>query len=197
MSERFWARIRIGGPVPDSLLPELKTQLCQADLISSESVDLSDFSDGDGVLGFEDGAACWGYFEELEEWLENNEIEFDRKSDGCCDISPEKVSCRRATGKRSFILDHSGNVVIQADEVLALANGGNLQNLIGWLAKEAGVGIDPLQPFAAAPPAAMAMDELKRRNTDPSASACAQCGAVLADPIPGMHSMKHCPKCEP
>lgn len=39
--------------------------------------------------------------------------------------------------------------------------------------------------------------DLKSRNTDPRATSCAQCGAVLCDPMPGMSSMKHCPKCEP
>jgi len=39
--------------------------------------------------------------------------------------------------------------------------------------------------------------DLKGLNTRPEAAACAQCGAQLSDPVPGMPSMKHCPVCEP
>jgi hypothetical protein len=45
------------------------------------------------------------------------------------------------------------------------------------------------------PPARIS--DLKSLNTRPEASACAQCGAKLNDPMPGMSSMKHCPVCEP
>lgn len=38
---------------------------------------------------------------------------------------------------------------------------------------------------------------LKHLNTQPEAITCAQCGAVLKDPMPGIPSMKHCPICEP
>jgi hypothetical protein len=39
--------------------------------------------------------------------------------------------------------------------------------------------------------------DLKSLNTRPEAKVCAQCGAALNDPMPGLPSMKHCPVCEP
>lgn len=38
---------------------------------------------------------------------------------------------------------------------------------------------------------------LKQLNTRPEAVNCAKCGAPLANPCPGWHTMKHCKICEP
>lgn len=42
-----------------------------------------------------------------------------------------------------------------------------------------------------------AVDGLKQKNTDPNAKTCYSCGAKLINPMPWIHNLKHCPKCEP
>jgi len=44
---------------------------------------------------------------------------------------------------------------------------------------------------------AMAVSDLKIRNTDPEAQTCAKCGGALKDPVPGVPIFRHCPVCEP
>jgi hypothetical protein len=197
MSDRFWAKIWIGGPVPDSLMPDLRDQLNSEGLLASDN-DISDCLDDRGLLVLEDFEATYGWFEELEEWLENNGIEFNRQSDGYADIEPELVAFRKGIGKTSFILDHNDYHTVRVDDLLAqISRNPNLADLVSELKRLAGQDLSPLKPFTAdATPQVVAADELKRRNTDPMATECAQCGGTLSDPSMGP-AYKHCPRCEP
>lgn len=199
MSDRYWAKIWVGGPMPDYLMPEFRQQLCDAGLIQNPDEDLADYiSHHDSSLWFEDSEARYGHFSDLEEWLVLNDIDFNRQSDHCCEIDACLVAFRKGQGQREFILDHNGYHVIRINSVLNLIhNNPDLGSLILELRREAGQDLPPLQPFfGTSAPQALATDELKRRNTDPATAICAQCGGALSDPGFGP-AYKHCPICEP
>lgn len=196
MSDRFWAKIWIGGPVPDSLMADLRGMLDDAGLVGPNEI-IDDHIDDSGLLALEDSEAHYGWFEDLERWLEDHGIEFNRQSDGYADIEPEIV-IHREGADRSVPLDHNGHPVFRLGDVLDLADKApDLGALAVQLKHKAGLDLSPLRPFHGdAVPAALAADELKRRNTDPAAAACAQCGSPLADPGMGP-AYRHCPRCEP
>jgi hypothetical protein len=198
MSDHFWAKIWIGGPMPDHLMGEFRQKLDEAGLFPADG-DLSECAEGrDGSLAFEDSEATYGWFEDLEEWLVLNGIEFNRQSDSYFEVDACLVAFRREQGQREFVLDHNGYHVIRVDSVLNLIdNNPDLGSLILELRREAGQDLTALKPFFGTPASqAIAADELKRRNTNPAVTECVQCGGRLSDPGMGP-SYKHCPKCEP
>jgi len=202
MSDRFWGKIWIGGPMPDDLIQEFRDQLGQAGFLNRDD-DLVDHADGrDGELTFEDDEATYGCFGDLEEWLILNGIDFNRQSDGYCEYTPCLVAFRKDVGQKEFILDHDGYHIMRVDDVLRLIDQNprfraNMDDLILKLREENGQEIPSLRPFfGIVAPQVIATDELKRRNTDPVTTTCAQCGADLSDPGLGP-AYKHCPKCEP
>lgn len=194
MSDRFWAHISIGGPIPDNLIPELHEQLENAGLVNQDD-ELADFVDDRDLLSFTDDEACYGCFADLEEWLRENEIEFNRQSDGCYDCSPEIILWRKGIGTVCRILDHDGHHVVHADEVRGLLSMCDIGSIILKVREILGQDVPKLNPAFGAAPQGMSSDELKRRNTDPSAMSCAQCGGSLKDPGLGP-VFKHCPTCE-
>jgi len=199
MSDRYWANIWIGGPMRDELMPEFRQALYDAGLISKLDEDLADHvSGGDGALSFDDNEAVNGNFEDLEEWLILNGVDFNRQSDGYCEYSPCLVVFRKGIGQLDFILDHDGYHVMRVNDVLRLIDQNpDMGGLILRLREEIGQNLPSLKPFfGTATPQVVAADELKRRNTDPVATACAACGGQLSDPGLGP-AYKHCPKCEP
>jgi len=120
MSDRYWAKIWIGGPVPDDLMPEFRQKLDEAGLFPVDG-DLSECVQGrDDSLAFDDSEAPYGWFEELEEWLVLNGIEFNRQSDAYFEVDARLVAFRKGQGQREFILDHNGYHVIRVDSVLNL-----------------------------------------------------------------------------
>ncbi len=196
MSDRFWAKIWIGGPVPDHLMPDLRERLDREGLLGENWI-IDDYIDDRSLLALEDSEASMGWFGDLEEWLKDNDIEYDRQSDGYADISPERAAFRRGLGERQMILDHDGYVVERVDGILdRIAQGSDLKELSAWLRGVSGQDLPRLKPFREPPVASvLSAAELKCRNTDGRAE-CAQCGGALSDPGMGP-SFKHCPKCEP
>lgn len=197
MSDRFWAKIWIGGPVRDDLISDFRKELYDAGLLNQDDDDLSDHMEG-GVLAFEDAEVPYGCFSNLEDWLVLNQIDFNRQSDGFCEYSPCLVAFRAGIGQTVFILDHDGCHVMRVDDVLHLiAQNPDMGSLILKLRENNGQTLSPLRSFfGTVAPQVIAADELKRRNTDPAAVVCAQCGRQLSDPGLGS-SYKHCPTCEP
>ena len=88
MGEHFPAKIDIGGKIPAELLPEL-TQLAVADGLAvdwggepiTEVEDLLRAVDDDNCLTLYDEQASYGEFDDLETFLRNNDIPYDRASD--------------------------------------------------------------------------------------------------------------------
>ena len=126
MSDRFPAEITIGGMIPRRLLDEL------AGMIASEGVSLdwqyaldtaavraaieTSASKGQTVR-FTDDEACYGQFEELENWLTSHGIDFDRHGDARYEYNGENAYGRGR--KRPVIVnaDQSGKDLVSAEEI--------------------------------------------------------------------------------
>lgn len=198
MSDRFWAKIWIGGPMPDDLMLDFRQELYGAGLISKLNEALSDHMCDSGVLRFADNETFYGRFENLEEWLIINGIDFNRQSDGYGEYSPCLFMFRKAIGSKDFILDHDGQRVMRIDDVFRLIDQNpGTSDLILKLKEEDGQNIPPLKSFFGSTVLRpIIADKLKRQNTDPMATNCAACGGQLTDHGLGP-AYKHCPKCEP
>ncbi len=129
MSDRFPAEITIGGNIPRRLLDEL------TGMIASESVSL-DWQyalDQSAVraaietaaakcetVRFTDDEACYGQFEELENWLTRHDIDFDRHGDARYEYDGENAYGR---GRKRPVIrnsDQSGKDLVSAEEVRKL-----------------------------------------------------------------------------
>ena len=99
MSDRMSAEIWIGGKLPRSLLDEFPISDLRldwdehpADATSEEGI-LS-ARDESGLLHFADCEAAWGEFAELEGWLQEHNIPFQRQSSGKFEYDPCFVEFR-------------------------------------------------------------------------------------------------------
>ena len=126
MSDRFPAEITMGGSIPRRLLDEL------AGMIASEgiSLDWQYALDQAGVraaietaaakgetVRFTDDEACYGQFDDLENWLTSHGIDFDRHGDARYEYDGENAHGRGR--KRPVIVnaDQSGKELVSAEEV--------------------------------------------------------------------------------
>ena len=126
MSDRFPGEITIGGMIHRRLLDEL------AGMIASEgvSIDWQYAIDKAAVLAaieaaaargetvrFTDDEACYGQFEDLENWLTSHGIDFDRHSDARYEYDGENAHGR---GRKRPVIrnsDQSGKDLVSAEEV--------------------------------------------------------------------------------
>lgn len=99
MADRMAAEIWIGGKLPGSLVHEFPiADLCPDwddipfDATSEEGILAA--RDEHGVLHFTDCEAAWGEFQELEAWLRDHEIPFQRQSEGKYEHDPCLVEFR-------------------------------------------------------------------------------------------------------
>ena len=104
MSDRFPARIHIGGQVPIALVKGL----CEAIQADGASLDYGEAAfdpqgaadlleavrDGRGTLRLCDDQACYGEFENTEAFCQEHAIAFDRHSDGKYEYDAERVMFR-------------------------------------------------------------------------------------------------------
>ena len=147
MSDRFHASLEIGGPVSKDLIPELASQISGADLLPHNGP-LEQHINDDGLLVLEDEQAPYGEFPDLEAWLEEHDIEFDRHSSSYIDLLPEWVSFRRGQGGIVHLLDGQGDQVISHHDVAqALAECNTLSALQAALAEILGPLVHPLNPI--------------------------------------------------
>ena len=99
MSDRMPAEIWVGGKLPRSLLTEFPISDLRLDWdenpvdATSEEGVLS-ARDESGLLHFADCEAAWGEFAELEAWLREHNIPFQRQSSGRYEYDPCFVECR-------------------------------------------------------------------------------------------------------
>ena len=147
MSDRFYASLEIGGPISGDLVPALAAQISNAGfLFPGES--LEQHINDDGLLAVEDEQAPYGEFPELEGWLQEHGIEFNRHSSGYFDLLPEWVSFRRGQGRIVHLLDGQGDQVISHQDVArALAECNTLAALQAALTELLGPTVPPLQPI--------------------------------------------------
>jgi len=147
VSDRYHASIEIGGPVSADLIPALEALISNAGLISLDD-DLELYIDEDGLLVLEDKQAPYGEFPELEEWLVEHGIAFDRHASGYFDLLPEWISFRPGQGRLLHLLDGEGDEVISHRGVQqALANSTSLPALQAALTKVLGPEVPPLNPI--------------------------------------------------
>ena len=126
MSDRFPAEITIGGNIPRRLLDEL------AGMIASEgvSIDWQYAMDKAAVraaieaaaarcetVRFTDDEACYGQFEDLENWLTSHGIDFDRHSDARYEYDGENAYGRGRKRPVTMKADQSGKDLVSAEEV--------------------------------------------------------------------------------
>ena len=126
MSDRFPAEITIGGNIPRRLLDKL------AGMIASEgvSIDWQYAMDKAAVRAaieaaasrgetarFTDDEACYGQFEDLENWLTSHGIDFDRHSDARYEYDGENAYGRGRKHPVTMNADQSGKDLVSAEEV--------------------------------------------------------------------------------
>ena len=151
MSDRFYASLEIGGPISRDIVLALAARISAAGLLYPDEA-LEHHINDDGLLTVEDDQAAYGEFPELEAWLEEQGIEFDRHSSGYFDLLPEWVSFRKGQGRIVHLLDGQGDQVIghrDVQQVLARAN--SLPALQAALVEILGPKVSPLKPINIVP----------------------------------------------
>ena len=123
MSDWFPGKIEIGGDIPAELADELHEMVAYAraaldwggDAFRPASVgDLVAAVDPEtGHLRLFDDQACYGRFEALEDWLEENGISYDRHSDAYGECEAEVVSFRAATGVVARLATQCGDPLVE------------------------------------------------------------------------------------
>jgi hypothetical protein len=99
MADRMAAEIWIGGTVPRSLLDEfpisdLRLDWDEQPIDATSEEGILSARDERGLLHFADCEAAWGEFQELEDWLRENGIPFERRSCGKYEYDPCLVQFR-------------------------------------------------------------------------------------------------------
>ncbi len=99
MADRMAAEIWIGGRLPRSLLDEFPISDLRVDwdehpIDATTEDSILSARDERGLLHFADCEAAWGEFQELEGWLREHNIPFNRQSSGRYEYDPCFVEFR-------------------------------------------------------------------------------------------------------
>lgn len=124
MSDRMAAEIWVGGKLPRNLLDEFPIDDLRLDWDENPVDDTSEegilSARRDGLLHFADCEAAWGEFQELEGWLREHDIPFQRQSGGRYEYDPCFVEFRPdLPGKpdRYTLTTQEGALVICHEEI--------------------------------------------------------------------------------
>jgi hypothetical protein len=110
MSDRYSARIEIGGELPRQHLPSF----CRLFDVSDENALLKRVADGRLIL--EDARAAWGEFYELETTCRDLDLPYMRRSDGHWDQSPQLVFWQPGMEvPESVTTDSDGGMLVSID----------------------------------------------------------------------------------
>jgi len=145
MAEHFYGNIHIGGVIPENKLDKL------VEMLEKEGVQINDIwapQDDSGdlrayikhcanegkVASFEESQAAWGKFEMLEDWLVENEIDFDRFSSQFYEFSAE-YRFYRAEGNKDIYLytSEDGDPIIGAatlDQWIQMLKKGKTEDVV-------------------------------------------------------------------
>jgi len=124
MSDRFPAEIHMGGPIPRQLRQRL------IDAVVAQGVRLNDH-DGPGateesvqealregqILCLYDDQASYGQFDELEMFLVQYRIHFNRHSDGYCERDAHWVFYRGADSPLAMPSDQTAGILLYRESV--------------------------------------------------------------------------------
>jgi len=164
MADYVPAWIEIGGPIPRQIIPELIDCIegdCLSDDYGAKPIEPKSAEDllelaidenGDpGTLKLYHEEAHNGEFDELEEFLEEHSIGFDRHGDGGGDFSPEIKRYRAGwLAPTITFLDGAGQELIPSFDVgegLKLLRAGKTAEAIGHFAALTNEGVPALQPL--------------------------------------------------
>jgi hypothetical protein len=125
MADRMAAEIWIGGKLSRSLLDEfpisdLRLDWDETPIASTSEDGILSARDESGLLHFADCEAAWGEFEELEGWLREHKIPFQRQTSGKYEYDPCFVEFRPdLPGKadRCMLTTQNGAPVICCEEI--------------------------------------------------------------------------------
>jgi hypothetical protein len=165
MADYVPAWIEIGGRLPTSLadtlirlilVEALRDDFGGEPLVASDADELLSYAEGSdqapATLKAYHETVHNGQFAELEPWLEEHNIGFDRHSDAGAEFSAELVRFRPGWPAPTVtLLDAIGREVILTEyilEALHLLRGGKTAAAIKHLAELANEGVAPLEPLA-------------------------------------------------
>jgi len=135
MADHFPAEIHIGGPIPRDILDELVKEIVATeaslkgyseDTVTDESARKA-FQEGK-IIDLYDDQARYGSFEELENFLVEHEIHFDRHHDSYCEYNAENVYCRGNQEILNRPSNQNGDVLIRRDDIMSILNNNALDN---------------------------------------------------------------------
>lgn len=160
MADYFWGEIEIGGPVPLSLVERLLGEIGQH--VDRDSIGtrftaadpaslLAQLDENTGLLHLVNEQARYGQFEELEEFLRNHEIAYDRRSFGKYEFTPEEARFRPGMDEPAVrLLTHDDTPVADwrdVHEARKLLEGGHAKAALAKLCQVLGPEVPPLAPF--------------------------------------------------
>ncbi len=126
MADRMSAEIWIGGAIPTSLVKDLCGYIRSEDLSldygeeSFEPYTAADLLKGTprgGALRLCSDEVAWGAFQDLEDWLRENNIPYTRKSDGKYEHDPEVVEFRPEEGLHECIANKALEPVVSVEKI--------------------------------------------------------------------------------
>ena len=125
MADRMAAEIWIGGKLSRSLLDEfpisdLRLDWDETPIASTSEDGILSARDESGLLHFADCEAAWGEFEELEGWLREHGIPFQRQTSGKYEYDPCFVEFRPDLPRkpdRYTLTTQNGAPVISREEI--------------------------------------------------------------------------------
>ncbi len=158
MSDRFWGKIMIGGEISPRTAAKLAVFISGNNLfgeygetpfIPNSADDLAlRASETGGYLKFSDDEASWGQFGELEHFLVQHKIPYDRQSEAKYEYDAELIVYRPESGLVRYPTDQDGNVLVPAEtarKAIASIRKGRLWEALAVL--EGAIGNPPLPPF--------------------------------------------------
>jgi hypothetical protein len=158
--DHFPGDITIGGLVPAALVNELCLAIREAGVGGDwDAGGFEPYNAADLLAGLQRGhlwlchcSATGGMFDELEKFLQQHGIAFDRRSDPFGgEYDGEQVSFRPADGTRRFVTDTDGHILVPqetAKHVLALIAAGDGAAAAEMLGAAAGLDVPALAAFA-------------------------------------------------
>jgi hypothetical protein len=152
MAEYMWAKIKIGGNISLPILSDLVEKFGIAAPSLEEAASAS-------YIEIESMEARWGQFEEMEDFLEEQSVAFDRLSDGRYEYSPElrrfrppvissDGSLAQTPRDSTFLCDHDNRPMILLQDIhKALTETKTREELAARLTDLCGLEIPTLLPL--------------------------------------------------
>ena len=134
MSDRYPAEIHIGDVIPRKLLDKLVRKIMETgaslngydDGTATEDEIRAALTEGN-VLDLCDCHACYGHFQELEEFLIRHRIHFDHHCEACYEYDAEN-NYYRGGKVLTMAANQAGECLLPVDEILKILDDSNLDD---------------------------------------------------------------------